>query len=181
MAWPLSRLLTFIPRSTPRIPAAWLNQIQDTLNDLFNGVISVVAVVADGVGGQVVTPIAGTMQVAAALAETAFPTAVRALGTIAKDHIPGGLAHIDGGGAALLAGVNIKDVTRNGAGDYTVTFSFVPPGPSGSRAVVLAVPRHNTADRVRVDSYTLEGGTNYLQVRLVFPADCFFYVVAWAV
>lgn len=187
MAWPLSRLLTFIARSTPRITAAFLNQLQDTLNELFNGVVSVVALVADGVGGQVVAPIAGTVNVAAALAETAIATTVRALGVLAKEHIPGSIAHWDGVTLNIIGGVNAKSITRNAQGDYTVTCSFAPPGPNATRIVLAALPFNPNAGQARIHSTTLEGGTNYLQVRIQFPeaiaipADISFFLVAWAV
>lgn len=184
MAWPLSRLTTYIANSVPAIKAFDLNEIQDKLADLYAGLRSIKGLVVDGVGGVAATAVAGAVQVSASVVGLAMPTAVTQLGLLAKEHIPAAIGHFAlNAPPTLLAGINIKDTSRAGAGDYTVTFSFKPPGLDATRAVVIAIPRStiNGVDRVRVHDTLLEAGTDLLQARLVFPADCSFFVVAWAV
>lgn len=183
MAWPLSRLTTYIANSVPAIKAFDLNEIQDKLADLYAGLRSIKGLVVDGVGGVAATAVAGAVQVSASVVGLAWPTVVTQLGLLAKEHIPAAMGHFSlNSPPTLLAGINIKSTSRAGAGDYTVTFSFKPPALDATRAVVLVVPRSTVGvDRVRVHDTMLEVGTDYLQARLVFPADCSFFVVAWAV
>lgn len=51
MAWPLTPFITFLVDSVPVIGAEFLNQIQTTANDLFEGVITLKGIVVDGIGG----------------------------------------------------------------------------------------------------------------------------------
>jgi hypothetical protein len=108
------------------------------------------ATLTDGIGGQVVAPIAGTVTVAAQFAEQTLANTVRALGVLAMEHIPAGMGHFGPraaagvGDAVFYTGVNVKSHRREAGfaptGDYLVTFSFTPPGLDTNRVVLLLTP-----------------------------------------
>lgn len=63
MAWPLSRILSFIDDNLPVFTAGWGNAIQDWIADLSQGLVSLKGVRIDGTGGAATTATAGSCHV----------------------------------------------------------------------------------------------------------------------
>lgn len=63
MAWPFSRLRSYVANSTPTIKAGDLNSIQDYINHVFNGAKSIKSLWIDGTGDVVSAVAAGDLKV----------------------------------------------------------------------------------------------------------------------
>lgn len=182
MAWPLTPLETFVARSVPVIKATFLNTLQKWVNDLGLGVVTLKSLVVDGMGGNAVVSVAGSMQVSRSVADDQEPTAAATLkGQVNKESIPTGLASIAGGFHAVNRGYGIQEVTRNGDGDYDVTFKDIPTGNDPTNAVVLVTQTLDVAhDRLVVTKSV--NGDNRLVANVLFSnagADVDFDIVAW--
>lgn len=125
MAWPFSRLRTYIATTPPTIKAADLNEFQDKLIGLFTGTLSTIGLVVDGTGNQVVTPKAGGLTVTGDFSGTVTPTTNLGSGTLGLSNVCQGWARITSAGA-LVRGHNVKSITKNGVGDYSLTFNWQP-------------------------------------------------------
>jgi len=121
MAWPLTPIQTFISNVT-RWTAAWANQVQAGVNGIVAGTYSLIGVVADGVGGQTITAVPGTLQAAAAAGGTSTPTPSITKQALYRDLVPIAVAAVSAAGA-LVWGVNIASVIRASAGHFTVTLT----------------------------------------------------------
>lgn len=178
MAWPLSRIDTFISRSVPRISAAFLNLVQDTVNQLFNGVISLKSLIVDNTGGNVVAPSGATIG-------PTYPSAAPAPGEYVKHGEVAALAHVSGGfvpplgaaGQGLLAGFGIHDMTRVGAGEYNITFSRQPSGGSADNSVVQATG--GLGQGAPEITKSIAAGRLVANVKFAGAVDVPFNVTAW--
>ena len=72
--WPSSPLTSYLAGGTPAIKAFDLNAFQSAINGIINATYSLLGVVIDGTGGNVVTPVAGAMQVTSSRSGATFPT-----------------------------------------------------------------------------------------------------------
>mgnify|MGYP000346657739 CR=1 FL=1 len=61
MSWPLTPLRTYVAGSTPTIKASDLNDIQDAINDVVGGAITVKSLHADGTGAAAATLPSGSV------------------------------------------------------------------------------------------------------------------------
>lgn len=128
--WPLSRIQTFLANSVPVISASFLNSLQDAAVALFNGVISVKALVADATGANVVAPTAGdiaasrSLRAGRAAAAGTAPTGAVEAGELTKGLVPVGWCYTLGNGT-LQRGVNVYAVSRTAQGVYEITFDRV--------------------------------------------------------
>ena len=125
MAWPFSRLRTYVANTTPTIKAADLNALQDKIIGLFAGTLSTIGLVLDGTGDQAVTPKAGGLKVTGEFSGTIAPTTDMGAGVLGLSNVCQGWARITSAGA-LVRGHNVKGVVKNGVGDYTITFNWQP-------------------------------------------------------
>lgn len=185
MAWPLTPLRTFIADSVPVIDAEFLTLIQETINDLFEGVISLKSLVVDAVGGDPTSTPAGSIQVGRLVGSNAEPSAnAVAKGQINVESVPTSVAHISGGFVNVLWGFGVHAVDRHpgGAaqGDYDVTFQHTPSGADvNHHSLQVTGKLGGTYDRIEVDP-SLDG-SNRLKCRVTFvnaSADVDFYVTA---
>lgn len=109
---------------------------------LEDGTRSVSALVADGTGGQTVTPVAGTLQVSATGASgTSLPTPTITTGTLYKELMPFayGTYTVTSGASptfTLVQGFNISSIARSSTGLHIIT--FVSNATNGAKAVVIA-------------------------------------------
>lgn len=147
--WPLSRIQSFLANSVPVISAAFLNGVQDVVVALFNGVISVKALVADATGANVVAPTAGdiaasrSLRAGRAAAAGTAPTGAVEAGELTKGLVPVGWANMNG---TLQRGVNVYAAARTAQGIYEITFDRVLTDATKTCPVVTiygsGVPRH---------------------------------------
>ena len=185
MAWPLTPLRTFIKNSVPVIDADFLNLIQTWVNDLTEGVVTIRALVVDGVGGLATASVAGAIQLARLAGSAATPSAnATGKGQINVESIPTAVAQISGGFQSVIYGYGIHAVARHGGGaavgDYDVTFQAVPTGADVAKHALQITGKLGGAyDRIEV-APGLDGG-NRLVARIIFVnagADVDFYVNA---
>jgi hypothetical protein len=130
MAWPLSRIVTFVNNSVPVIAENFLNGVQDWVVNLSLGLVSLKAVVADGAGGAAVTPVAGTVTAGASLGtgSTKDGVAYRDLMPFAAVYVAsaGGFADDTGAGGEKKA-LNVNPANcRTGVGTYAITTLAAP-------------------------------------------------------
>jgi hypothetical protein len=109
--------------------AADLNSLQDAINRMINATYSHKAVVVDGSGGAIVTPLAGTTLVSANLLEATVPGTSRTRGTDCIGTRPWGMAVITGSGT-FKKGFNCKSASRTGVGQYQFEFYGLPSDPT---------------------------------------------------
>lgn len=185
MAWPLTPLRTFLANSVPVIDADFLNLLQEWVNDLSEGVISVKALVVDAVGGAAAAGVPGAIQLARLVGSAAVPSGIATTkGQINVESIPTSVAHLSGGFVNVVWGYGIHAVTRHAggaaAGDYDVTFQAVPSGADVNKHVLQVTGKlGGTYDRIEIVP-SLDGG-NRLVARITFvnaSADVDFYVNA---
>lgn len=139
MAWPNSRLTTYIANSTPVIKAFDLNEIQDKIAAIVSGFLSLRAVQVDGAGGVAVTPPNGSVQVSRDSSSTTAPSPAWSVGQCTTSTLPIGWAYIFGGTGNLAKGHNlIIAPTRTGAGQYTIKLNV--PGSYDARVSVQVTP-----------------------------------------
>lgn len=151
MAWPLSRIQTFIANSVPVIGVALLHGLQDAQVALFNGVISVKALVADATGANVVAPTAGdvvasrSLRAGRAVAGNTAPTGAVEAGELVKALVPAGWCNLLGNGT-LQRGVNVYAAARTAQGIYDITFDVILANPTKACPLVTifndGTPRH---------------------------------------
>ena len=130
MAWPLTPLTTYLAGLPPGVKAFDLNAIQTTLNQLFNGSISVKSLIADAVGGVATALPAGEIQANRSVSSATFPNpithtgsgvlcrATGVLGWVLVDAL-GNLGH----GYNVISG---PGSVRTGVGTYVVLFGSTP-------------------------------------------------------
>jgi hypothetical protein len=112
---------------------------------------------------------------------TTAPTTSFPLGTMTKDMIPIGWAHVSvsGGVAALVRGVNVNAIAYIGGGTTNVTFN--PTVSNATDCICLASTA--TQDRTIYATPANSGGKLQVQVvtRSLAPAsvDTTFFVAAW--
>ena len=129
MAWPNTPLTTYVAGGPPHVMAADLNSLQDAINRMINATYSHKAVVVDGSGGAIVTPLAGTTLVSANLLEATVPGTSRTRGTDCIGTRPWGMAVITGSGT-FKKGFNCKSASRTGVGQYQFEFYGLPSDPT---------------------------------------------------
>jgi hypothetical protein len=184
MAWPLSRLTTYLANSVPAIKALDLNELQDKLSDLYAALRSIKALVVDGNGGNAVTGRAGTVKVSATDSGTegggAAPlTPTVALGEFGRGLVPIGWAYVKGSDGTLLRGINVRDTTRGGVGSYLVEFNVAPSDSVNCCALVTCDTTYRLA---RAQCSLSGGGRVQVEVLIVNPqavaaADSGFYLL----
>ena len=130
MAWPLTPLTTYLAGLPPGIKAFDLNAIQTTLNQLFNGSISVKSLIADAVGGVVTALPAGEIRANRSVSSATFPNPIthpnsgvlcRATGVLGWCVVDG-LGNL-GHGYNVISG---PGSVRSAPGIYIVTFGSTP-------------------------------------------------------
>ncbi len=165
MAWPLTPFATFVSNSVPRISAAFLNQIQTTTNDLFNGLITLRALAVDGTGGATIAPgnvASGAVTVSRTVSATgaALPMApVVPWGQLNKEQVCLGAGQFvwSAGTLSCSGGFNIHALNRVGAGHYEITLSVAPT--STGRCWATANGFFNAAEySPEVNSFVIIGG-----------------------
>lgn len=172
MAWPNSRLLTFVSRSTPVITAAFLNSVQDWVNNLTNAVVSLKALVVDGTGGNTVVPVAGTVQVSRTVADANEPSGnAVAKGQLNQEAIPAANAQINGSLLNVEWGYGIYSVGRWPAGaangDYEVVLQTVPSSNNAQHCVVQVTSNDDFSHDRIVISKSVDG-SNREVLRVLF-------------
>lgn len=153
MAWPNTPLTTYVGGTTPWISAVDLNALQSGINGIINGTYSVKSLVADGTGGSVVAPVAGSGIVSAAFAALGPANPSIPLGGWGKGGVPLGWGYIRADGV-VLRGYNVLSATRFSIGSYRVVFNATPANTTLSCALVTPI--------------TIFGQTGYATV---VPAD----------
>lgn len=146
MAWPLSKMVDFVANNVPVITEMFLDTLQDTINDLFGGLVTVKAMKLDGTGGQATTAPAGSLVVSRSASGTTVPTPAIELGELCRGLVPVGWAVIRGSDGALLRGINVLSSTRGAAGQYTVTFNTAPTNRSSTDVAAFAMPWGQAGD-----------------------------------
>lgn len=164
MAWPNTPLTTYAAGNPPAIKAADLNSMQDATNQTINGTYSVNSLTADGTGGAVVAPVAGTTKVSAALTETALPGTSRSPGLDCKGTRLWGWINFTGAGVAKRH-YNGKTFVRNAVGDYTVEFYGAPADPDFCLVHGTAIAA-GAARIVTVKPYLSGGGVLALDIKI---------------
>lgn len=170
MAWPLTPLKTFVARATV-ITAAFLNQVQATANDLFNGVISLKSLAVDGTGGAVVAPPVGSIQISVGGSSTTEGAAPLLAGAMYREGMAYGwaVASVDPitGVKTFLRGYNLRSITVNVGppASYTVIFDSTVTSPTTACCVITPVVSGNSpvinlvssdGGRVKVDFQILD-------------------------
>ena len=137
--WPSSPLTSYLAGGTPAIKAFDLNAFQSAINGIINATYSLLGVVIDGTGGNVVTPVAGAMQVTSSRSGATFPTTAVPWGAAFKDALLLGSAQVTEAAGALTftGGYNVDDVTRNGQGDYSVRLGSAPTNADRCSASIV--------------------------------------------
>lgn len=157
MAWPATPLTTYVPSFTPAIKAFDLNAFQSAINGLVNGTYKLAAVTTTtGTAGSAVSPIAGTVQAAAAVAGSVLPNTSLPQGTLTRGLVPIGWALVASDGT-LTQGINVNAApTHVGTGSYRVVFNVASAGIT--EGVALAVSYDLIDARVIAANYVAVGG-----------------------
>lgn len=167
MAWPSTPLTTYVPVTTPAIKSFDLNSFQSGINGIINGTYSLNAAVIDGAGGAITAPVAGTLNltVPGGLAGVGGPPC--APGTGYKESLLLGAAAVNAalGAPFVWSSYNVDHVVNTGLGDYTVVFSFIPPGTSFRRASVWVTNMGAQQTKTPLVIKSLDGA-NHLNVRV---------------
>ena len=95
------------------------------INGIVGATLSLLGVVIDGTGGNVVTPVPGALVLSGTASGVAAPTPAVPWGTIYREGVLFGGAYLDAGGA-FQSGYNVKSVAKPGPGHYEVTFNGKP-------------------------------------------------------
>lgn len=138
MAWPATPLTTYISGTTPWIKAADMNAIQSGVNGIINGGYSLKGATIDGTGGSAVTTPAGSLTISGANGGAlTWPTSPYVQGVLFRDVVTLGWARAywDGSAMQLYQGYNVRQLTRNGVGNYTVIFQPVVANPARAGVV----------------------------------------------
>lgn len=169
MTWPATPLTTYVANFTPAIAAYDLNAFQDGINGLVNGTYNLQSVtLTTGTPGTVVSAVPGSAIAARQVASTTLPGTTLQPGEYFRDNCIVAAAHIDGAGAALRAGFGIHSIQRLGAGDYRVTLTRVPTGPSAANSVV-SVSMKYSGDAIWPRWQKSLDGANRLRIDVTYP------------
>lgn len=125
MAWPFSRLTSYVATTVPAIKAADLNAIQDALIGVFAGTLSRIGIVLDGTGNLAVTPKNGGLTVLGDFTGTTTPTTDLGQGVLSLGNVVQGWARVSTAGA-LVRGHNVRSVTKIGVGNFKIVFNWQP-------------------------------------------------------
>lgn len=181
MAWPSTPLTTYASGTTPAIKAADLNSLQSGVNGIVNATYSLAAVVIDGTGGSVVSPIAGTCRVSASASGTSTPTTQVTWGTMFKEAALFGGAEVSGAGS-FVDGYNVLSATRTGAGVYEVIFRGQPTNINRCRVAALSFT-NGAAVLCTCESVAVSGTDTLIQINTWDAAgaavDARFFVNVW--
>lgn len=141
MAWPLSRLVTFVARTTPTINADdFLNAIQDWAVALSLGVVTLKGLVVDGVGGQSATGVPGSGLFSRELNSTTVPTPEQnALGEHHKHSAPSAMGTVAPGNNQVDCGWGIYATEELAGTGYRITLHAKPTGADPDRSVILSM------------------------------------------
>lgn len=146
MAWPNTPLTSYLAGGLPAIKAFDLNAFQAAINGIINATLSLLGVVIDGTGGNLVTPTPGALMLSGSASGAAAPTTAVPWGTVFREGSVFGSAAIDAAGA-LVAGYNVKSVGARAATDpYVITFHGCPTNID--RCTGQATGRFNAAARI---------------------------------
>lgn len=143
-ALPLTPSTTYVANSPPPIKAQDLNDLQKYLAGLYSAGYSVKAITVDGTGGSAASPPAGTVTMATSLGgfkNTApFNTGSIPWGSMARESalLCGGRCTLVAGALTGCGGPNIRQVVKNGTGDYIITCDSA--GPNQNRHFVNVTP-----------------------------------------
>lgn len=157
MAWPNSPLTSYLSGGLPAIKAFDLNAFQAAINGIINATYSLLGVVIDGTGGNVVTPVAGALVLSGTASAAGAGPAVP-WGTIYREGAVFGSAAVDSAGA-IVASYNAKSIAARAAGDpYVITFNGCPTNidrctgqVTGRFNAVARIPELNTLAKVGAD------------------------------
>ena len=140
MAWPATSLTAYVSNTVPAIKAFDLNAFQSGITGIINGIYSHKAVSIDSIGGALVAPPIGSLQLTTSNSSTLTPNPTQAVGTFFRDQIPSAWVNVTSAGT-IIKGVNAKLVTRMGPGVYIVDFnvSLGPSLPAGALAASAAI------------------------------------------
>lgn len=140
MPWPATSLTSYVSNTVPAIKAFDLNAFQSGITGIINGTYSHKAVSIDSIGGALVTPPIGSLQLTTSNSSTLTPNPTQAVGTFFRDQIPSAWVNVASAGT-IIKGVNAKLVTRTGPGVYIVDFNVIIgfPTPAGALAASATI------------------------------------------
>lgn len=171
-ALPLTPSTTYVANSPPPIKAQDLNDLQKYLAGLYSATYSVKALTVDGTGGNAASPPAGTVTVATSLGgfkNTApFNTGSIPWGSMSRESalLCGGRCTLVAGTITGCGGPNIRQVVKNGTGDYIITCDSA--GPNANRHFVTVTPLDGTPLPVVATVQTTTIVSSGLTVRVHF-------------
>jgi hypothetical protein len=118
MAWPFSRLTTYLFQSLPAVKSGDLNAIQDAIGALFGGTLSIKSLWIDGVGNAASAVAAGTLRAVSAIIDNGLTVTVGNIAATAGSISAGGT--ISATGSSFAAHVNSSNefytaATKSGA------------------------------------------------------------------
>lgn len=191
MAWPNSRLTTYVANSTPAIKAADLNALQDGIIRLVGGTWDLQGVtLTAGTPGSIVAPVPGSLIASRSVYSTTIPTpSTLSEGEHFRESAPAACGSFAGTGMGLIlkSGFGIAARSRITTGDYTVTLQRVPSGLTADNVVAVV---SGIADLIASASVSLDGANRpVLSVRLyaitpgspanLTAVDSNFFFAAW--
>lgn len=169
MTWPATPLTTYVANLTPAIAAYDLNAFQSGINGLVNGTYNLQSVtLTTGTPGTVVTAVPGSAIASRQVASTTLPGTTLQPGEYFRDNSIAAAAHINAAAASLRAGFGLHSIQRLGAGDYRVTLTRVPTGPSPDNSVVSVSMKYSADDITPRWQKSLDGA-NRLRVDITYP------------
>jgi len=181
MAWPSTPLTSYLSGGLPAIKAFDLNAFQAAINGVVNATYSLLGLVIDGVGGNVVVPTAGALMLSGSASGVVAPTTAVPWGTMFREGPQFGAARVTGAGV-FEAGYNVQSTTRTGAGVYQVLFNGAPTNVA--RCTGQVTGRFNAVAFIpELNSLTLVGAdlkaTVFMYDIAGAPADAMFDVNVW--
>lgn len=174
MAWPLSRIQTFIANVTT-ITANFLNTAQDGVIGLYQGTgsggLTVKSVEADGTGAAAKSVEDGTalgQAVASSLSKrsTSLPNTSTVLGRTYKEgHFLANATFtiVAGPAIQLVEGEGVKSISRAAAGDYTIVTNLTPAHPAEAKCQATLI---NATTCLSISTTASAGGGGEVSVRV---------------
>lgn len=156
MAWPSTPLTSYVSNTVPAIKAFDLNSFQMGVNGIINGTYSHKAVVIDGTGGTLATPLSGALILTQSISSTATPNPTLPIGTFYQNQLVAGWAVVDPI-ASLARGVNVKGVSYNSGSKGTIIEFNTRFDPAGDAIFPVSVSIDSAISIAKSITYTISG------------------------